>query len=92
MKNLAFVSVGTCLALALFSAPASCGTVYELADYSDSLVAMNVPAAHESYIGNGAALVHMEDETIFLDAVDADREPVFGNCTVPAVTISDATG
>ena len=92
MKNLAFASVGTCLALALFSAPASCGTVYELADYSDSLVAMNVPAAHESYIGNGAALVHMEDETIFLDAVDADREPVFGNCTVPAVTISDATG
>ena len=59
-------AIGTGLALLLFSVPASFGqTVYELEDYSDRLMAMNVPAAHENYIGKGAALVHMENETIF---------------------------
>ena len=39
-------AIGTCLALSLFSSPASFGqTVYELEDYSDRLIAMNVPAA-----------------------------------------------
>jgi len=55
-------AIGTCLALLLGSAPASFGqAVYELEDYSDRLMAINVLVAHENFSGTGAALVQLSN-------------------------------